>query len=164
MAPCTNSADVTFKNNVLAFTGNAKRQNTIVPHQIKTVPTKTEKNRVNKILLVDDDPLIKIVIEAMLEKENFHVDYAASAVEAMIMVSQTQYDIILMDIVMPEFTGTAAMLKIKKHIGSATKIIAHTANKYNNNEHDYISIGFDNYLLKPVKQAVLLDTLKSLSE
>ncbi|MEI8640514.1 response regulator [Pseudoalteromonas sp. Hal099] len=51
----------------------------------------------------------------MLKDENVAIDYASNAIEAMLMVSQNNYDIILMDIVMPELSGTDAMLKIKKH-------------------------------------------------
>jgi len=52
----------------------------------------------------------------MLKDQNIIIDYACSAIEAMLMVSQNSYDIILMDIVMPELSGTDAMLKIKNTV------------------------------------------------
>ncbi len=112
----------------------------------------------NTLLLVDDDPLVEIVIRAMLKNENIKIDYACSAIEAMLMVSQNSYDIILMDIVMPELSGTDAMLKIKKHSdNSKTKIIAHTSTP--DPESKYIKQGFDDMLLKPVKQGILINQI-----
>ena len=116
------------------------------------------KNHQNTLLLVDDDPLVEIVIRAMLKDQNIIIDYACSAIEAMLMVSQNSYDIILMDIVMPELSGTDAMLKIKKHSdNSKTKIIAHTSTP--DTESKYVNQGFDDMLLKPVKQGVLINQI-----
>ncbi|WP_231619823.1 response regulator [Pseudoalteromonas sp. NZS100] len=112
----------------------------------------------NTLLLVDDDPLVEIVIRAMLKNESIKIDYARSAIEAMLMVSQNSYDIILMDIVMPELSGTDAMLKIKKHSdNSKTKIIAHTSTP--DPESKYVNQGFDDMLLKPVKQGILINQI-----
>ncbi|WP_350586089.1 response regulator [Pseudoalteromonas sp. RB2-MNA-CIBAN-0110] len=112
----------------------------------------------NTLLLVDDDPLVEIVIRAMLKNENIKIDYARSAIEAMLMVSQNSYDIILMDIVMPELSGTDAMLKIKKHSDNLkTKIIAHTSTP--DTDSKYVNQGFDDMLLKPVKQGVLINQI-----
>ncbi|WP_253188830.1 response regulator [Pseudoalteromonas sp. EB27] len=116
------------------------------------------KNHQNTLLLVDDDPLVEIVIRAMLKDQNIIIDYACSAIEAMLMVPQNSYDIILMDIVMPELSGTDAMLKIKKHSdNSKTKIIAHTSTP--DTESKYVNQGFDDMLLKPVKQGVLINQI-----
>ncbi|MDC9565553.1 MULTISPECIES: response regulator [unclassified Pseudoalteromonas] len=84
---------------------------------ITETTTHTEFNNTKSLLLVDDEPLVEMVIKAMLKDENVAIDYARNAIEAMLMVSQNNYDIILMDIVMPELSGTDAMLKIKKHNG-----------------------------------------------
>ncbi|MBH0030654.1 MULTISPECIES: response regulator [unclassified Pseudoalteromonas] len=97
----------------------------------------------------------------MLKNENIKIDYACSAIEAMLMVSQNSYDIILMDIVMPQFTGTDAMLKIRKHAdASATKIIAHTFSENENSDNKYVKLGFNGLLLKPVKQSVLIENIR----
>ena len=78
------------------------------------------------------------------------------------MVSQNIYDIILMDIVMPQFTGTDAMLKIRKHAdASATKIIAHTFSENENSNNKYIKLGFNGLLLKPVKQSILIENIRT---
>ena len=56
-------------------------------------------NKTTRLLLVDDDLLIEIVIRKMLKEENILIDFASSAIEALLMVSQNIYDIIFMDIV-----------------------------------------------------------------
>jgi len=122
------------------------------------MPIKQKVETAKTLLLVDDEPLVEIVIKAMLKNENIIIDYACNAIEAMLLVSQNNYDIILMDIVMPELSGTDAMLKIKKHIDPGTKIIAHTSNA--DTDAKYIKLGFDDTLLKPVKQAVLIDKIR----
>jgi len=94
---------------------------------VNVVPIKTKLNKSNHILLVDDDPLVEVVIKAMLEEEKFTIDYASNGIEALLMVSQNDYNIILMDIVMPELCGIEAMKKIKNHTENASiKIVAHT--------------------------------------
>lgn len=135
--------DETPKNNITP----------IVPNKLKS----------KSLLLVDDEPLVETVIKAMLKNENLTVDYASSAIEAMLMVSQNDYDIILMDIVMPELSGTDAMLKIKKHSSDkVTKIIAHTSDAQNNSSAKYVELGFDDMLEKPVKQDILINKIKKI--
>ncbi|GAA77667.1 response regulator [Pseudoalteromonas sp. BSi20495] len=143
------------ESNVKEFV-KPKPANKAMPNNISSITQ--SQNKLINVLLVDDDLLIEIVIKKMLEDECFNVDFASSAAEALIMVSQNNYDIILMDIIMPEFTGTDAMLKIRKHIDkTTTKIIAHTFS-----ENKYINLGFDGQLLKPVKKNVLIENIKSL--
>lgn len=130
---------------------------------ITVTTTHTEFNNTKSLLLVDDEPLVEMVIKAMLKDENVAIDYASNAIEAMLMVSQNNYDIILMDIVMPELSGTDAMLKIKKHnAGKQTKIIAHTSDSDTNSNAKYVELGFDDMLEKPVKQQVLINKIKHL--
>ena len=130
---------------------------------ITVTTTHTEFNNTKSLLLVDDEPLVEMVIKAMLKDENVAIDYASNAIEAMLMVSQNNYDIILMDIVMPELSGTDAMLKIKKHnADKQTKIIAHTSDSDTNSNAKYVELGFDDMLEKPVKQQVLINKIKHL--
>jgi len=125
----------------------------------------TPINKTKRLLLVDDDLLIEIVIRKMLNEENILIDFASSAIEALLMVSQNIYDIILMDIVMPQFTGTDAMLKIRKHAdASETKIIAHTFSENENSDNKYVKLGFNGLFLKPVKQSVLIENIRTFLE
>ena len=117
---------------------------------------------VNKtsILLVDDDPLVDVVVKAVLKDQDFEIDYANSAIEALLSLSQKKYEVILMDIVMPELSGVEALHKIKKHSWcNSTAFIAHTASDKENCYEHYKSLGFDDVLLKPVKKDELLRSI-----
>ena len=132
---------------------------------VNVVPIKTKLNKSNHILLVDDDPLVEVVIKAMLEEEKFTIDYAPSGIEALLMVSQNDYNIILMDIVMPELCGIEAMKKIKNHTENASiKIVAHTLNESAKNDAEYKQLGFDGLILKPANKNILIENIKSLLE
>lgn len=132
---------------------------------VNVVPIKTKLNKSNHILLVDDDPLVEVVIKAMLEEEKFTIDYASNGIEALLMVSQNDYNIILMDIVMPELCGIEAMKKIKNHTENASiKIVAHTLNKSAKNDAEYKQLGFDGLILKPANKNILIENIKSLLE
>mgnify|MGYP006147479647 CR=1 FL=1 len=135
----------------------------ITPIKNNVEPIMSNKFKSKSLLLVDDEPLVEMVIRAMLKNENLNVDYASSAIEAMLMVSQNDYDIILMDIVMPELSGTDAMLKIKKHSNDKhTKIIAHTSDEQSNSSAKYVELGFDDMLEKPVKQDILINKIRKI--
>lgn len=155
----TTSIDLTLLvNTVELLPTNANKQEATT-----VTASHTAFNKSKSLLLVDDEPLVEMVIKAMLKDENITIDYASNAIEAMLMVSQNNYDIILMDIVMPELSGTDAMLKIKKHnTGHNTKIIAHTSDSQTNSNNKYIELGFDDMLEKPVKQQVLINKIKRL--
>ena len=58
----------------------------------------TPINKTKRLLLVDDDWLIEIVIRKMLNEENILIDFASSAIEALLMVSQNIYDLSLIHI------------------------------------------------------------------
>lgn len=132
---------------------------------LNVVPIKLKQKKSNHILLVDDDPLVEVVIKAMLEEEKFTIDYACSGIEALLMVSQNDYNIILMDIVMPELCGIEAMKKIKNHTENASiKIVAHTLNESAKNDPEYKQLGFDGLILKPANKNILIENIKSLLE
>ncbi|WP_245852039.1 response regulator [Pseudoalteromonas espejiana] len=157
----TTSISLSLLVNVVALTNSKAENKQNIVHLTDNKAKTTSKS----LLLVDDEPLVEMVIKAMLKNENLNVDYASSAIEAMLMVSQNNYDIILMDIVMPELSGTDAMLKIKKHSSEKqTKIIAHTSDSQGSSSAKYVELGFDDMLEKPVKQDVLVNKIRKLIE
>lgn len=122
-------------------------------------PSQLEDNKIS-ILLVDDDPLVDVVVKSVLKDQDFEVDYANSAIEALLSLSQKKYAVILMDIIMPELSGVEALYEIKKHSWCEhTAFIAHTASDKENCYEHYKSLGFDDVLLKPVKKDELLRSI-----
>lgn len=116
-----------------------------------------------RILAVDDNNANLIVVREFLKKIQSEVEVVSSGAEAIEICKKKKYDIILMDHMMPEPDGIAAMHTIRDSLESLnrkTKIIVLTANVIGDCRSTYISEGFDNYLSKPIDRAVLLKTVR----
>lgn len=115
----------------------------------------------NRILLAEDNPANQLVARTMLENAGFEVDVAATGLEAVEAATTRIYDLILMDIGMPEMDGieaTAEIRKLSKGRGSAP-IIAMTAHVMQGDRESILSQGMDDYLSKPVRKINLLKCL-----
>lgn len=71
-------------------------------------------NNKKRILLVEDDPLIIKIYSSRLEQEGFKVDIASKGGEVVEKLKEQRYDLVLLDLVMPELTGFEILQKIKK--------------------------------------------------
>jgi DegV family protein with EDD domain len=114
------------------------------------------------LLLVDDNEMNLEVEKKLLEDTLIKVDTADSGEMALSMTTQTRYDVILMDHLMPEMDGIECMQRIRKQVGGLNNhapMIALTANAGSENMQLYMSSGFDGYLLKPVSGLQLEETL-----
>lgn len=102
------------------------------------------------ILLVEDIALNVVVAKALLEKLGHHIDVAENGMQALEKVSKNQYQLILMDIQLPDMDGyqTTAMLREKHQ--NLPPIVALTANLFSEKEH-FINKGMDDALGKPLK-------------
>lgn len=131
------------------------------------VKEKTEEYRCNisdkvlKILVVEDTSANRAVITKMLEKDGHIADIACNGLEALDKHLSKTYDLILMDIQMPEMDGIETTRRIREREGTRvhTPIVAVTAFALNGDRERFISIGMDEYLPKPIKmndlQAIL---------
>ncbi len=116
-----------------------------------------------KILLVDDEAINQKVGVAILRKIGIEADVANNGREALQMVEERQYDLILMDIQMPEMSGFESTEKIRKNELenglSRIPIIAMTANAMESTRKHCLSIGMDDFITKPIKPDVLKERL-----
>lgn len=105
-----------------------------------------------KILLAEDNNINQMVASRMIERLGYKVDIASNGKEAVEAAANTDYDIIFMDILMPEMDGIEACNIIKNHLNKEIKpvIVAMTANAMAGDEENYIKAGMDDYLSKPV--------------
>lgn len=112
-----------------------------------------EKDSAKKIsiLVVDDDVLNQRMMQLLLNREGYQVTTASNGVDAVEMVKNRDFDVILMDLQMPVLDGTGASRQIrewengKKH----TFIIALTASFLPEKGHELYEAGIDNYISKP---------------
>lgn len=123
------------------------------------------KSPETKVLICDDNNINLLVVEGMLETYELDVTTCNSGKEAINLVTKNDYDIIMMDHMMPEMDGIEATNKIRTVCVSKTKkphIIALTANTYEGAHEMFLSRGFDDYLPKPVDKLLLYDKLINL--
>ena len=110
-----------------------------------------------RLLVAEDNSANQLIIRAMLERLGAQVDVAANGLEAVEAVRSRPYDLVLMDINMPELDGIGATREIRDldPPASAVPIIAMTAHVMRGDREDMISQGLDDYLAKPVNRGEL---------
>ena len=107
-----------------------------------------------KILLVEDNLLNQRIVMFSLKKYNHVVTIANNGLEAVEKFNEAEYDVILMDIMMPVMDGLEATVKIREveemnNTDKRTPIIALTANTMDNDRNTCLSYGMDEFMAKP---------------
>ena len=125
-------------------------------------PLEAEKALSLKILVVDDDALGRRLMHLILTKEGHRVDVAANGLEAVEAVKQNQFDIVFMDLNMPDMGGMEASRKIRdwENGDSHTFIVALTASYLPEIGQSLFDSGMDNYISKPLEVAQVQRLLK----
>ena len=114
------------------------------------IPTTPVISSTMKILVVDDSHINRRVALRLLEKLNIHADAANSGFEALDRLQTETYDVILMDMQMPEMDGLETTQKIRQlHLTKRPFIIALTANAFDSDRERCLQAGMDEFLTKP---------------
>lgn len=113
-----------------------------------------------RILVVEDNHVNQRLTERILKKMGYHYDAAWNGHEAIEKISKISYDLILMDVQMPEMDGLEATRRIRLQFGSQLVVIAMTANAMQSDRDQCLQAGMDDYISKPIK----LDDLIGLIE
>jgi CheY-like chemotaxis protein len=114
-----------------------------------------------KILIVEDDMSSRLYLNKILERTGAVLLNAGDGKEALEMaVSDKDIEIILMDIQLPVMDGYTSAKKIRE-IRDDIKIIAQTAYGFTGDMENIISSGFDDYIIKPIYSAQLIEKLSS---
>lgn len=109
-----------------------------------------------RVLVVDDNKLNLKVAERLLREYNLFVDEVASGFDAVDRINMgVPYNLILMDDMMPKMSGCETLKELKKNKDFHTKTVALTANAISGMREKYLSVGFDDYLAKPIKKEEL---------
>ena len=112
------------------------------------------------ILAVDDNSVGLIVLRHALERRYHNLDFASSGLEALQAATSRQYDLVLMDLQMPEMDGLEAALRLRQIPGyEATPILALTANSADDVRDQCRDAGMQAFLSKPVEATQLLSTI-----
>lgn len=105
-------------------------------------------------LIVDDSKLNLKVAENVLKNFLVTTESVTSGLECLSCVNSKKYDIIFMDIMMPNMSGVEVLRKLREN-GVNTPVIALTADAIEGQEEKYMSEGFDGYISKPINRAKL---------
>lgn len=135
-----------------------------LPLGISKKPIQVETLKVTglQILLVEDIELNVMVAKALLEKLGQHVDVAITGNEAITMAREKQYDLILLDIQLPDMNGfEVANVLHEESLVEQTSIVALTANVIKTRQ-EYLDNGMDEVISKPVKKSRIIDVFNSL--
>jgi CheY-like chemotaxis protein len=117
------------------------------------------------ILVVEDDSTNRILATNILRRNGYRVVIAKDGVEALEKVSLDSFDLILMDVQMPNMSGleaTAAIRKLEEASGLHTPILALTAHAMEGDRERCIEAGMDDYLSKPIHASHLLAKIHAL--
>jgi CheY-like chemotaxis protein len=112
-----------------------------------------------RVLLVEDNLVNQKVASRLLEKQGHSVQVAENGREALEAIDEGEFDLVLMDVQMPEMDGfatTAAIRQREASSGRRLPIVALTANAMQGDRERCLGAGMDGYVAKPVEIEVLL--------
>jgi len=131
------------------------------PPPVQQVPREPHSHRL-KVLCAEDFPTNQIIVRMMLEELGHKVDIAENGVLAVAACAQKRYDLVLMDVRMPEMDGASATRLIRaggpEHAPVRDRelmIVALTANASEEDRGRYLACGMDDFLTKPIDAATL---------
>lgn len=114
-----------------------------------------------KILIVDDEKGLLDILRLTLQKEGFNnIRCTETATDALQLVRETEFDLLLLDVMLPDFSGFDLCQEIRKF--SYTPIIFITALDTDFNQFTGLAIGGDDYITKPLKPLLIVSKVRAI--
>jgi CheY-like chemotaxis protein len=125
------------------------------------VPSSAQRGRVPlRILLAEDNVVNQKLALRFLQQMGYRADVASNGIEAVASVERQTYDVVLMDVQMPEMDGLEATRRIRARNGNRPRIVAMTANATQRDRELCLAAGMDDYLTKPIRVERLVEALR----
>ena len=114
-----------------------------------------------RILVVEDNEMNRFIARQSLKQAKCNITEAENGRVAIDILEKEKFDVILMDVQMPEMDGVEATKIIRGEMQNTTPIIALTANAFKHDIELYLSIGMNDFLIKPYKEEELFSKIES---
>jgi len=149
-------------NAILSALGNAEASRPRVAKEATFDPHFAERFPL-RMLLAEDNSVNQALAVHMLTRLGYRVDVAADGLEALAAVHRQPYDVILMDVQMPEMDGLEATRQIRGRGADEFRpyIIAMTANAMQGDREECLQAGMDDYVSKPIRAEMLITALQN---
>ncbi len=118
--------------------------------------------RTRRVLLVDDNPVNRLIGGKLVTQLGHEITLAASGSAALELLDQETYDVVLLDLQMPEVDGFDVLAALEKRSAPRPNIVALTADARDETREHCLALGMEGFLEKPIHLERLRDTLDSL--
>ena len=109
-----------------------------------------------KVLIAEDNAVNRELLRELLEMRGYDVTEACDGQEALLKITETQPDILLLDLGMPVLDGFGTIRKVRENPGiSSLPVLAVTAYAMRDDREKVLNSGFDGYLSKPIDPSAL---------
>ena len=109
-----------------------------------------------RILVAEDNAMNQLVLLKLLEKLGYAADIANNGLEALMRIQEDHYDLVIMDMQMPEMDGLASTLAIRQlPLQMQPRIIGLTANAFDSDQEKCLAAGMDGFMTKPISMVEL---------
>lgn len=116
-----------------------------------------------RILLAEDDEILRMLIIDTLEEEEYHVEEAEDGLAALKLLEESQYDLMIIDYMMPAYSGIEVIEKVRKGgINNAVPILMLSAKSQLSEQEKAIGAGANCFIAKPFSPLELLDKVRDI--
>jgi two-component system, OmpR family, alkaline phosphatase synthesis response regulator PhoP len=113
-----------------------------------------------RILIVDDDEMVRMALVELLKPEGYMLDLAASGKEALVKIDENKYDLMMFDIIMPEIDGLELCKKVRSRVEyKEIPIVFLTAKSREQDKLKGLEAGANLFLSKPISPEKLLSII-----
>ncbi|HZG72339.1 MAG TPA: response regulator [Chondromyces sp.] len=113
---------------------------------------------VKKLLLAEDEEVLRMLVVDTLEDEGYEIDEASDGEEAYELIQQNEYDLVILDYMMPQMTGLEVIEKIRQHPDKKdVKILMLSAKSQRMDQDRVLLAGADHFISKPFSPLHLLE-------